>query len=91
MILGATIEAAIYIVVVFLCLFDCFRTVVEETQIDSILNGWSMGATRSMRLVLTRRLSVCVYVKNSIVQDVICYFGITIDQGPFVVRTLPYW
>ena len=31
MILGATIEASIYIVVVFLCLFDRFRAVVEET------------------------------------------------------------
>ena len=38
MILGAAIEAAIYIVVVFLCLSDCFRAVVEETQIDSILD-----------------------------------------------------
>ena len=38
MILGATIEASIYIAVVFLCLFDRFRTVVGETQVDSILD-----------------------------------------------------
>ena len=38
MILGAAIEASIYIAVVSLCLFDCFRTVVEETQNDSILD-----------------------------------------------------
>lgn len=38
MILGATIEAVIYIVVVFLCLSDCFRAVVKETQNDSILD-----------------------------------------------------
>ena len=38
MILGAAIEASIYIVVVLLCLSDCFRAVVEETQIDSILD-----------------------------------------------------
>ena len=38
MILGATIEAAIYIVVVSLCLSDCTRAVVEETQVDSILD-----------------------------------------------------
>ena len=62
MILGAAIEASIYIVVVSLCLFDRFRSVVEETQVDSILDWWSMGTTWSMHLVLTRRLSVCVYI-----------------------------
>ena len=62
MTLGATIEASIYIVVVLLCLSDCFRAVVEETQVDSILDWWSVGATWSMHLVLTRRLSVCVYI-----------------------------
>ena len=38
MILGAAIEASIYFVVVSLCLSDCFRAVVEETQNDSILD-----------------------------------------------------
>ena len=38
MVLEATIEAAIYIVVVSLCLSDCFRAVMEETQVDSILD-----------------------------------------------------
>ena len=38
MILGAAIEASIYIAIVFLCLSDCFRAVAEETQVDSILD-----------------------------------------------------
>ena len=67
MILGVAIEASIYIVVVFLCLSDCFRAVVEETQDDSILDWWSMGTTWSMHLVLTRRLSACVYIT-------LCYY-----------------
>ena len=67
MVLEATIEAAIYIVVVFLCLSDCFRAVVKETQVDSILDWWSMSATWSMHLVLTHRLSACVYIT-------LCYY-----------------
>ena len=67
MVLEATIEAAIYIVVVFLCLSDCFRAVVKETQVDSILDWWSMSATWSMYLVLTHRLSACVYIT-------LCYY-----------------
>ena len=38
MTLGATKEASIYIVVVSLCLSDCFRAVVEDAQVDSILD-----------------------------------------------------
>ena len=41
--LGAAIKAAIYIVVVSLYLFDCFRTVVEKTKLIrfSIDDPWA--------------------------------------------------
>ena len=84
MILGATIEASIYIVVVSICLSDCFRAVVEETQNDSILDWWPMSATWSMHLVLTHRLSVCVYIIQ--VHNIKCYLRFLYRHGAGVIN-----
>ena len=82
MILGATIEATIYIVVVFLCLFDRFRTVVEETQNDSILDWWSMGAiVRSLHCA-----AELTHENKSAIHN--CCTGKSVRSGAYYYRQL---